>query len=105
MITHKATKITIVAEKLILDGIIAILDEVGATGYSYFEGSGKGSHGAHPHHRPAIVDAFAIVKIEAILTDRDHAEDAAEKISGTYFDSYSGIIYMDEVEVLRPSKF
>lgn len=105
MITHKATKITIVAEKLIQDGITAILDDVGATGYSFFEGAGKGGHGTHPYHRPAIVDGFAIVKIEAILSDRSHAEEAAEKIAGRYFESYSGIIYMDEVEVLRPKKF
>lgn len=105
MMTHKATRISIIAEKMIHDGITRILDNAGATGYSFFEGAGKGSHGPYPAHRPSIVDGFAIVKTEAIVKDRTVADQIAEEIAGAYFKEYSGIIYMEEVEVLRPEKF
>ena len=105
MKTHKATRISIVAEKLIEDGITRILEDAGATGYSVFEGGGKGSHGPHPLHRPAIVNDFAIIKIEAILGSRTAAEAIAEAVTERYFGKYSGIIYLDEVEILRPEKF
>lgn len=105
MKTFKATRISIIAEKLIQDGITRILEEAGATGYSLFEGGGKGQHHAHPIHRPSIVDAFAIVKIEAIVADRRVAENIAEKISAEYFRDQSGVIYLHEVDILRPEKF
>lgn len=105
MMTHKATRISIIAEKIIHDGITRILDQAGATGYSFFEGAGKGGHGQHPVHRPSIVDGFAIVKTEAIVSSRAKADQIAEEIAKTYLAEYSGIIYMEEVEVLRPEKF
>lgn len=105
MKTHKVTRISITAEKLIKDKIIAILDEAGATGYSFFEGGGKGAHGEHPAHRPSIVDDFTLVKIEVIITSRDAAEAIAGRIAKEYFGTYSGIVYLDEVEILRPEKF
>jgi len=105
MKTYKATRISIVAEKLIEDGIIRILEDAGATGYSVFEGGGKGSHGPHPLHRPAIVDGFAIIKIEAILGNRNAAERIADAVTQKYFGQYSGIVYLDDVEILRPAKF
>lgn len=105
MKTFNATRISIIAERLIQDGIIRILDETGATGYSIFEGGGKGGHRVHPAHRPSIVEAFSIVKIEAIVSNRAIAEDIAEKVAAKYFADQSGVIYLHEVEVLRPDKF
>lgn len=105
MKTHIATRISIIAERLIQDGIIRILEDAGATGHFIFEGGGEGAHGPHPLHRPAIVDGFSIVKIEVILSDRATAEEIAGKVAESYFKKYSGIIYLDNVEVLRPGKF
>lgn len=105
MKTHKATRISIIAEKLIQDGITRILDDAGATGYSLFEGGGKGAHGPHPLQRAAVVTDFSIIKIEVILADRETAEAIAEAVSDRYFETYSGIIYLDDVEILRPGKF
>lgn len=105
MQTFKATRITVVSEKLIQAGITRILDQAGATGYSFFEGGGKGAHGLHPAHRPTIVDDFAIVKIEAIVAGRDVAETIAERISDAYFGTHSAIVYLNQVEILRPAKF
>lgn len=105
MKTHMVTRVSITAEKLLKDKIIAILEEEGATGYSFFDGGGKGAHGEHPAHRPSIVDEFSLVKIEVIIASRKDAETIAERIANDYFKTYSGIVYLDEVEILRPEKF
>ena len=105
MITHKATRIAIIAEKLLQENITRIVEDAGATGYSVYDGGGKGAHGAYPFHRPAVADGFAIVKIEVVVSDRAVAMDIAEKVTTTYFETYSGIIYLDEIEVFRPAKF
>lgn len=105
MKTFKATRISIIAEKLNQNGITRILEQAGATGFSFFEGGGKGEHSNHPMHRPSIVGDFAIIKIEAIVTDRDVADKIAEAVTAAYFEAHSGVIYLHEVEVLRPEKF
>lgn len=102
---HKATRVSITAEKLIQDGITGIIEAEGASGYSIFEGGGKGQHQPHARQRTPIVDEFAIVKIEVIVADRSIAEAIAEKVAHTFFAEYSGIVYLDNVEILRPAKF
>lgn len=103
--THQATKISIVTEKLIEAGVEKICLDAGATGYTVFEGSGKGSHGVRTRDRPSVVGAFALVKIEVIVADRATADQIAEKIASTYFQSYPGIVYLETVEILRRDKF
>jgi len=102
---HKATKISIVAEKLIQHGITHIIEQAGASGYTVIDGGGKGSHGVRATDRPSVVGDFAIVKIEVVMSDAEKARKIAEKVAEDYFDRYSGIVYIEEVEVLRPQKF
>ncbi|MHA7835261.1 MAG: DUF3240 family protein [Algiphilus sp.] len=104
--THKATEVTIVTEKVIQDQIVAIIEAEGATGYTVIEGSGKGRHGVRTHARPSVAgDAFDIVKIEVILANRAAAERIAEQVADKLFTYYSGIVYLEEVEILRRSRF
>lgn len=103
--THKATKIVIITEKLIFDGVAAIIDEAGASGYTAVAAGGKGSRGIRASGRPAVVDAFANVKIEVITASREMAEQIADTVAERYFANYSGITYLEEVEILRPHKF
>lgn len=102
---HQATKISIIAEKLIQDGIIKIIEDAGATGYTVIDGGGKGHHGLRSTERAAVVGGFAIVKIEVITADAKTAEAIATAVANTYFTHHSGIVYMEEVKVLRPQKF
>ncbi|MCR9122849.1 MAG: hypothetical protein NXH91_11300 [Phyllobacteriaceae bacterium] len=103
--THKATKIVIITEKLIVDGVTKIIEEAGASGYTMVQAGGKGSRGVRSSGRPAVVDAFANVKIEVITATREMAEQIADNVAARYFDNYSGITYLEEVEILRPHKF
>ena len=103
--TISATKITIVSERVILEKITAIIEAAGATGYTVIEGGGKGSHGLRTTERPAVVKALAIVKIEVVVADRETAETIADAVNEQYFKNYSGIVYLERVEILRQHKF
>ncbi len=104
--THRATEITIVAERLLQEGIVRIIEAAGATGYTVLEGSGKGSHGLRSRERPSVAGgAFDIVKIEVIVAGREAAERIAQEVADAYFSDYAGIVYVEDVEILRPSKF
>jgi len=101
--THRAKKVSIVTEKLNERQIETIVEEAGATGYTVFEGSGKGSHGVKG--RRTLVNDFTLVKIEVIVSSREIAERIAEQVAERYFENYAGIVYIDDVEVLRREKF
>ena len=103
--TYKAKKVVIVTEKLILDGVIKIIEAAGAGGYTVVAASGKGSRGVRSADRPRVVDAFANVKIEVIVGDEADANTIAENVASRYFENYSGITYLQDVEILRPQKF
>jgi nitrogen regulatory protein PII len=103
--SHPATKISIVTEKLNEHQIEQLIGEAGAKGYTVFEGSGKGSHGIRAGGRPSVVGDFSLIKIEVIVADRQTADAIVEKVASTYFKNFSGIVYMESVEVLRLEKF
>ncbi len=103
--THKATKTVIITEKLILDGVIRIIEEAGAGGYTVTVAGGKGSRNVRPAGGTHVVDAFTNVKIEVITSSREMGDKIAEAVLERYFQNYSGITYIEDVEVLRPQKF
>lgn len=103
--TYKATKIVIITEKIIFDGVTRIIEEAGASGYTAVAAGGKGSRGVRSSGRPAVVDAFSNIKIEVITSSREMADRIADEVAVAYFENYSGITYLEEVEVLRPQKF
>ncbi len=103
---YAAMKVVIITERSILDGIARILEDKGATGYTYVAAGGKGSRGKRRIDRaPQVAGILENVKIEAIVPDHDIAEAITEAVASTYFDNYSGITYVEPVEILRPGKF
>lgn len=103
--TYHAKKIVIVTEKLILAGVVKIIEQCGARGYTVFAAGGKGSRGVRSTDRPRVVDEFTNVQIEVITSSDEVAEKIAESVAETYFGNYSGITYLEDVEVLRPQRF
>jgi len=103
--THKATKVIIITEKGILDGVTRIIEEAGGTGYTIVAAGGKGSRGVRATGRAAVIDALSNIKIEVITASREVAEKITETVAERYFDNYAGIAYLEEVEILRPYKF
>ena len=105
MQTHLATRLTVTSPKLIQDRITQVIEYKGVSAYSVFEGSGRGHHDLRGRQRPQIVGEFTVVKIEVVLLDRAIVDAIVEEITETLFDDHSGIVYIDEVEILRPAKF
>lgn len=102
---HKAKKIVIITEKVILDGVTRIIERCGGTGYTVLAAGGKGARGVRSADRLSIGDTFANVKIEAIVPNQEIAERIAEEVAAAYFADYSGITYLQDAEILRPGKF
>lgn len=103
---YPATKIVIITETSILDGVASLLEEHGASGYTYTAAGGKGSRGIRRIDRaPQVASILENVKIEAIVPDHEVAERITQAVVDAYFEHYSGITYIVPVEILRPAKF
>ena len=101
---HKAKKAVIITEKLILDDVIKIIEEAGARGYTVVAAAGKGDRGVRSGVDSGL-DVFTNVKIEVVARREEVARKIADKVSERFFDHYAGIIYLEDVEILRPEKF
>ncbi|MEM7610705.1 MAG: P-II family nitrogen regulator [Pseudomonadota bacterium] len=102
---HKATKVIIITEKLLIDNVAKLILAEGASGYTVMAAGGQGSRGMRSSDRASVVDGLSNVKIEVIVADRNKALRIIEAVNERYFGNYSGITYLEEVDVLRPHKF
>jgi len=106
MTLHQAKKVIIITEKLISSGVCAIIDKSGATGYTIVPSGGKGSRNVRPTLQQAsVVDDFSNIKIEVIVNNIDLGVSIMNQVAEKYFHNYSGISYLETVEILRPEKF
>lgn len=106
MTFHKAKKVVIIAEKMLTDKILEIVESSGARGYTVVPAGGKGAHHRHfTSERASVVDDFATVRIEVIVRDKSVAETIGNSVVEKCFGNYSGIVYLEDVEILRPAKF
>jgi nitrogen regulatory protein PII len=105
-VTHQAWKTVIITEKLLVDRVAEIIEANGGTGYTYVSAGGKGSRGKRATtDRAAVVDGLSNVKIEVITPDHANAEAIAEAVAAQFFENFSGITYLEPVEILRQHKF
>jgi nitrogen regulatory protein PII len=102
---HPATKVTIIAERMLQSGIVKILEDDGAKGYTIVDGSGKGEHKSRDGDRASVVHDFSIIRIEVMFSDRKRAERVAEDVAAKYFRQYPGVVYLSPIEILRPERF
>jgi nitrogen regulatory protein PII len=106
MTLHHAKKLIIITEKLISQGICDIIEANGASGYTIVQAGGKGSRNIRSTpSRASVIDDFVNMKIEVIVNSDEMAAKIMEDVTEKYFGNYSGIAYLEDVEVLRPIKF
>ena len=106
MTLHRAEKVVIITEKMILKGVCDILEDCGATGYTIVAAGGKGSRNIRStSDRASVIDDFANVKIEVIVNEKATAERIMNQVADRYFGNYPGITYVEDIEILRPGKF
>jgi len=97
---QQAKKLVIITEKVLLKDITKIIEAAGATGYTVMGAAGKGSRNTRSSGQPSISDTFTNIKLEVITASETVAQDIADQVAKRYFDNFSGIAYLDEVEVL-----
>jgi nitrogen regulatory protein PII len=101
---EKASKLVIITEKVLLNKVTKIIQAAGATGYTVLAAGGVGSRNTRSSGQPAVSDTFSNVQIEVITASEDVARAIAKQVADKYFDNFSGIIYLDEIEVLFAHK-
>ena len=104
--SQQATKLVIITEKLLLNKIAKIIDDVGAPGYTVIETGGKGSRNVRSSGKPIVGDSFSNIKFEVLTPNREMAVKISDEVAAQFFDDYSGISYLcDVMEVLHAHKF
>jgi nitrogen regulatory protein PII len=98
--SQQASKLVIITEKVLLRDVVRIIDAAGATGYTVMAAGGKGSRNTRSSGQPAVSDTFSNVKLEVITASPDMARAIADEVAKKYFDNFSGIAYIDDIEVL-----
>lgn len=106
MTLYHAEKLVIITEKIIAKGVCEIIEACGATGYTFVAAGGKGSRNMRStSDRASVVEDFDNIKIDIIVNDKAMAEDIMNQVTEKFFQHYSGITYLETVEILRPKKF
>lgn len=92
-------KLTIVAERLLREPLVKLLNAEGATGYTLTAVEGEGTRGIHASDWEG-----RNVQIETIVSPTA-ADRILAKISDEYLENFAVIAYLCDVDVLRRNKF
>jgi hypothetical protein len=92
--------LTVVTEAALEDTLVREIEALGARGYTITDARGKGGHGK----RDATWAPHANIRLE-VLCDAATAEAISAALRERYYDNYSMVLYVGDVEVLRPEKF
>lgn len=100
MITHKMKLITIITESVLEHNLVDDIERLGAHGYTVINARGKGQKGL----RDAGWSGDSNIRVE-VVCDSAVIERIAEHVSKTYYKNYAIMLYVSDVQVLRPEKF
>ncbi len=92
--------LTIVTEAALEHELTREIERLGAHGYTISDARGKGSGGI----RDADWEVSANIRIE-IVCNADVAYAIAAALNERYYDNFAMILFIHDVEVLRPEKF
>ena len=97
--TVRLKKVTVVAERLLREAIVKLLNEEGSTGHTLTAVEGEGSRGVHASDWEG-----RNVQIETIVSE-ESADRILARLADEYLENYAVIAYTTNVEVLRRDKF
>ena len=92
--------LTIVTEAALEHELIGEIERLGAHGHTITDARGKGGRGI----RNAGWNLSANIRIEVVCTAQT-AHAIAAALRERYYDNYAMILFIGDVEVLRPEKF
>ena len=97
---YKEKLLTIITESDIENHLLKDLDKLGSKGYTISSARGKGEKGIRNDHWSANSN----VKVEVICCPKV-CDQIVEFIKEHYLKNYAIILFVSDVEVLRPAKF
>ncbi|MEW5890335.1 MAG: transcriptional regulator [Pseudomonadota bacterium] len=100
MEAHSGTLLTIICEAGLEPVLVADLVRLGARGYTICDTRGMGSRGM----RDALWEGSSNIRVE-VLGDRALIETLVAHVHDRYYANYGMVLFVTEVEVLRPEKF
>ena len=100
MQTERRKLVTIVTEAPLEQNLLKDLERLGAGGYTITDARGKGSRGV----RNAQWEHSGTIRVE-VLCDAPTAAAIAAHLKDRYYDDYAMVLFISDVEVLRPAKF
>lgn len=92
--------LTVITESAIERDLLTDMERLGAHGYTVTDARGKGSRGV----RDAGWGEAGNIRVE-VLCDDATAQAIALHLRMRYYDNYAMILFMSDVEILRPEKF
>lgn len=92
--------LTVITEAALERDLVDEIERLGAHGYTVTDARGRGSRGT----RSAGWNISANIRIEVVCGESTALAIAAE-LKGRYYDNYAMILFISDVEVLRPQKF
>ena len=92
--------LTIICEASLERTLVSDLSALGAGGYTITDARGCGAHG----ERDALWPSSANIRIE-VLCDEHLAGAIAADLQARYYERYGMVIFIVDVQVLRPGKF
>ena len=92
--------LTIVAEAALEATLVREIEALGARGYTITDARGKGSHGIRDGSWPRTAN----IRLE-VLCGADTAIAICAALHERYSDNFSMVLFVGDVDVLRPEKF
>jgi nitrogen regulatory protein P-II 2 len=92
-------KVTVIAERVLRDDLLKLLKRHGASGWTLASVEGEGSRGI----RASEWEGHNL-QIDTLVSP-ESAEAIMEEIAATYFQNWSVIVYVADVEVMRGEKY
>ena len=92
--------LTIVTEAALEDMLVRDIEVLGARGYTITDARGKGGQGK----RDATWAPHANIRVE-VICDADTSLAISTALRDRYSDDFSMVMYIGDVDVLRPQKF
>jgi nitrogen regulatory protein PII len=97
---HSLKLVTIVTEAVVERDLLHDLNQLGVSGYTITDARGRGHRGV----RNTGWEHGANIRIEVVCQER-LARAIADCLKERYYANYAMILYISDVEVLRPEKF
>lgn len=100
MESHQRKLLTIITEAVLEATLVRDIERHNAHGYTITDARGKGSRGV----RGAGWEATSNIRVE-VICDAGTATGLAAHLREHYYQDYAMVLFLADVEVLRPAKF